>query len=98
MPWPGLRRDPAQVLGWLEIHLEQGRVLESAGQNIGISGLERHMVTLTVNAAHAGTVPMHLRCDALAGAAELTLTAEALARETKGLLAAVGAMQVRPAS
>lgn len=97
---PGLRRDPAQVLGWVEIHLEQGPVLEAAGQNIGIvtgiCGVERHMVTLTGNAAHAGTVPMHLRRDALAGTAELTLTAEALARETEGLLATVGALQVRP--
>jgi allantoate deiminase len=97
---PNLRRDGAQVLGWVEIHLEQGPVLEAAGQSIGIvtgiCGIERHMVTLTGKAAHAGTVPMHLRRDALAGAAELTLAAEALARETDGLLANVGVIQVRP--
>jgi allantoate deiminase len=96
----GLRRDPAQVLGWVEIHLEQGPVLEATGQNIGvvtgICGIERHMITLTGKAAHAGTVPMHLRRDALTGAAELTLAAEALARETDGLLTTVGALQVRP--
>jgi allantoate deiminase len=97
---PGLRRDPAQVLGWVEIHLEQGPVLEAAAQDIGIvtsiCGIERHMITLTGKAAHAGTMPMHLRRDALAGAAELTLAAETLARETDGLLATVGALQVRP--
>ena len=97
---PGLRRDPAQVLGWVEIHLEQGPILEAAGQNIGIvtsiCGIERHMVTFTGKAAHAGTVPMHLRRDALAGAAELTLAAESQAREFDGLLATVGALQVRP--
>jgi len=97
---PGLRRDPAQTLGWVEIHLEQGPVLEAAGQAIGIvtgiCGIERHMVTLTGRAAHAGTVPMYMRRDALAGAAELTLAAEALACETEGLLATVGALQVRP--
>ncbi|MDM7458979.1 MAG: M20 family metallo-hydrolase [Paracoccus sp. (in: a-proteobacteria)] len=97
---PGLRRDPAQILGWIEIHLEQGPTLEAAGQNIGIvtgiCGIERHMVTLTGKAAHAGTVPMHLRRDALAGAAELILAAEMLARETDNLLATVGALQVRP--
>ncbi|MFN7003827.1 MAG: M20 family metallo-hydrolase [Roseinatronobacter sp.] len=97
---PGLRRDPAQALGWVEIHLEQGPVLEAAAQDIGIvtsiCGIERHMITLTGKAAHAGTMPMHLRRDALAGAAELTLAAETLARETDGLLATVGALQLRP--
>ena len=97
---PGLKRRRAQVLGWIEIHLEQGPVLEAAAQDIGIvtsiCGIERHMITLTGKAAHAGTMPMHLRRDALAGAAELTLAAETLARETGGLLATVGALQVRP--
>ena len=97
---PELTLDPAQVLGWVEIHLEQGPVLEAAAQDIGIvtsiCGIERHMITLTGKAAHAGTMPMHLRCDALAGAAELTLAVENLARETDGLLATVGALQVRP--
>lgn len=96
----GLRRDPTQVLGWVEIHLEQGPVLEAAAQDIGIvtsiCSIERHMITLTGKAAHAGTMPMHLRRDALAGAAELTLAVETLARETEGLLATVGALQVRP--
>ena len=97
---PALKRRRAQVLGWIEIHLEQGPVLEAAAQDIGIvtsiCGIERHMITLTGKAAHAGTMPMHLRRDALAGAAELTLAAETLARETGGLLATVGALQVRP--
>lgn len=97
---PQLRRAAAQVLAWVEIHLEQGPVLEAAGQQIGIvtgiCGIERHMVTLTGKAAHAGTVPMHLRRDALAGAAELALTAEALARDTDNLLATVGALELRP--
>jgi allantoate deiminase len=97
---PRLRREPSRVLGWLEIHLEQGPVLEAAAQDIGIvtsiCEIERHMITLTGKAAHAGTMPMHLHHDALAGAAELTLAAEALARETYGLLATVGALQVRP--
>jgi allantoate deiminase len=74
---PRLRREPSRVLGWLEIHLEQGPVLEAAAQDIGIvtsiCEIERHMITLTGKAAHAGTMPMHLHHDALAGAAELTL-------------------------
>lgn len=97
---PGLKREPKEILGWIEAHLEQGPVLENAGHAIGIvtaiCGIERHSVTLTGMAAHAGTLPMELRHDALAGAAELVLAVEALAQETDGLLANVGTMQVRP--
>ncbi|MCC5965212.1 MAG: M20 family metallo-hydrolase [Natronohydrobacter sp.] len=97
---PGLSRDPARVMGWIETHLEQGPVLEQAGKALGIvtaiCGIERHSITLTGQAAHAGTVPMRLRRDALTGAAELALAAEDLARATPDLLATVGALQIRP--
>lgn len=97
---PSLKRDPAQVIGWIETHLEQGPVLEQAGARLGIvtaiCGIERHSITLTGQAAHAGTMPMHLRRDALAGAAELTLAVEDLGCNTPDLLATVGALQVRP--
>ncbi|MEX0969674.1 MAG: M20 family metallo-hydrolase [Paracoccaceae bacterium] len=97
---PGLKREAAQIAGWIETHLEQGPVLQNAGQPVGIvtaiCGIERHSVTLTGMAAHAGTVPMELRRDALAGAAELVLAVEALAQGTNGLLANVGTLQVRP--
>lgn len=97
---PDLKRDPSQCLGWIECHLEQGPVLEQAQQPLGvvtgICGIERHSVTLTGRAAHAGTVPMDLRCDALAGAAELVLAAEGVARRSDGVLATVGSIQTRP--
>lgn len=97
---PDLRRDAAQILGWIEAHLEQGPVLETAAQPIGIvtaiCGIERHSVTLTGKAAHAGTMPMALRRDALAGAAELVLAVETLARGADGLLANVGELHVSP--
>jgi len=97
---PQLRRDPAQVLGWIETHLEQGPVLERSGHSLGIvtaiCGIERHMVTLHGAAAHAGTLPMALRRDALAGASELVLEVERLAQGRAGLLATVGAVTVRP--
>ncbi len=97
---PRLKRDPAQILGWIELHLEQGPVLERAGQPVGIvtaiCGIERHGVTLTGKAAHAGTMPMQMRRDALAGAAELVLALEALARDTDGLMANVGTLKLRP--
>ncbi|MET4104448.1 allantoate deiminase [Roseovarius sp. MBR-78] len=99
---PGLKRNPANILGWVEVHLEQGPVLEHAEQPIGIvtaiCGIERHSVTLTGMAAHAGTVPMELRRDALAGASEFVLAVEALAQNTDGLLANVGELQVRPSA
>lgn len=97
---PTLRRDPASVLGWVEVHLEQGPVLESAGNPLGvvtaICGIERHIVTLTGKAAHAGTMPMHLRQDALTAAAEFVLAVEALAKKTTDLLATIGTLQIRP--
>lgn len=95
-----LKRDPAQVMGWIEVHLEQGPVLEAAGQSLGIvtaiCGIERSSLVLTGEAAHAGTMPMELRHDALAGAAEFLLAVEERARSTEGLLANVGTLQVRP--
>ncbi len=97
---PGLRRDPAGIMGWIECHIEQGPVLEAEGEALGvvtaICGIERHSARLTGEAAHAGTVPMALRRDALAGAAELVTAVEARARATEGLLATVGALRVQP--
>lgn len=97
---PGLRRDPSQVLAWIETHLEQGPVLEAEGRDLGIvtaiCGIERHMVTVSGKAAHAGTMPMAMRQDALAGAAEIVLATERMARERAGLLATVGSLEVQP--
>lgn len=97
---PGLRRDPASVLGWIECHIEQGPVLESEGEALGvvtgICGIERHPVQLTGRAGHAGTIPMALREDALTAAAEIILAVEAAARAEEGLLATVGALRVSP--
>ncbi|WP_209427334.1 M20 family metallo-hydrolase [Pararhodobacter sp. SW119] len=97
---PGLKRDPAGIIGWIECHIEQGPVLEAEGEALGvvtaICGIERHAVRLTGQAAHAGTVPMALRRDTLAGAAELVAAVEARARGTDGLLATVGALRVQP--
>ena len=97
---PGLRRDPASVLGWIECHIEQGPVLETEGEALGvvtgICGIERHTVRLTGRAGHAGTIPMALRADALTAAAETVLAVEAAARSGDSLLATVGALRVSP--
>ena len=88
------------LLGYVEVHLEQGPVLEDEGLALGvvsaIAGQSRFRVAWTGRAGHAGTTPMPLRRDALAGAAELVLVSEALARKTRGLVATVGTCEVRP--
>src|SRR3990170_2301735 len=90
----------AGLLGYWELHIEQGPVLEAEGLPVGvvsaIAGRSRIRVTLSGEAGHAGTVPMELRRDALAGAAELVLAAEAAARDEPGLVATVGELAVAP--
>ena len=91
---------PGPLLGYYEVHIEQGPVLEAedlpVGVVTGIAGQTRARVTFTGRAGQAGTVPMGLRRDALCGAAELVLAAEALARESRGLVATVGEAAVEP--
>jgi allantoate deiminase len=94
------RRDPSDLLGYVEVHIEQGPVLEAedlpVGVVTGIAGQTRAEVAFTGVAGHAGTVPMALRRDALVAAAELVGAAEARARATDGLLATVGELAVEP--
>ncbi len=86
--------EPDRLLGYLELHIEQGRRLEEAGVPLGvvtaICGVERAEVRLTGRADHAGTTPMGRRRDALAGAAELVLGLERLAAEAPGGVPGVG--------
>jgi allantoate deiminase len=89
------------ALAFLEPHIEQGPVLESEGLALGIvSGIAaqlRFQVRITGKAGHAGTNAMHLRRDALAGAAEAVLIVERIANEIGGdLVATVGRMTVAP--
>ncbi|MGO1562047.1 MAG: Zn-dependent hydrolase [Actinomycetaceae bacterium] len=76
--WP-----PEEWAAFVELHIEQGASLDALGVQIGlvdvISGSSRLQITLTGRASHTGGTPMHLRADAAAGAAEIVLTAEALA-------------------
>ncbi len=76
----GLRRDPGTVLGYYEVHIEQGPVLLAAGEALGvvtsIAGGVRHSCRVTGSAGHAGTVPMRLRHDAGTAAAEMVLALE----------------------
>ncbi|MBZ9937823.1 allantoate amidohydrolase [Mesorhizobium sp. BR1-1-16] len=90
------------VLGYLEVHIEQGPVLERAGEPLGvvsaIASQSRHRIRIRGEAGHAGTVPMEMRHDALAAAAEIILAVEAIARKGKkhALVATVGHVEVMP--
>lgn len=88
------------VLAYAELHIEQGPVLESEGLAVGvvsaISGFTRLEAHLCGSAGHAGTVPMALRRDALAGAAECVGVIEAIAAAEPRLVATVGRLEVRP--
>jgi allantoate deiminase len=90
------------TLGYLEVHIEQGPVLENAGRAVGvvsaIAGQTRVRIIFQGKAGHAGTTPMELRRDALAGAAEFVLRSELLARKSPGLVATVGTIGVEPAA
>jgi allantoate deiminase len=94
------------AMGFLEIHIEQGPVLEAEGLSLavvtGIAGQTRCEVSFTGQANHAGTTPMGLRQDALAGAAEWISAVETAAQKDthrsgeSGLVATVGRIVVEP--
>ena len=88
------------ILGYCEVHIEQGPVLEAQEVALGvvsaIAGQSRYTIAFSGEAGHAGTVPMDRRRDALTAAAELVLAAESEARAGKGLVATVGKLGVEP--
>ena len=95
------RRHPGDVLGYLEAHIEQGPVLESENLSVGaVSGIAaqlRFEIRISGEAGHAGTSAMHLRRDALAGAAELMVAIERLAGMGKAdEVATVGRIEALP--
>lgn len=89
----------AVLAGYVEAHIEQGPVLENAGVALGvatsIAGQTRAKVIVEGKSSHAGTTPMTMRRDALAGAAECALIIESRAKSVPGLVATVGDMRVR---
>jgi N-carbamoyl-L-amino-acid hydrolase len=82
------RNQLESAAAYLELHIEQGPVLESLdlplGPVLGTFGVERHLITWTGQAAHAGSTPMDQRRDALAGAARLALELRAIAERAGG--------------
>jgi N-carbamoyl-L-amino-acid hydrolase len=95
------RRQLESAAAYLELHIEQGPVLESLdlplGVVLGTFGVERHQVTFRGQAAHAGSTPMDKRRDALAGAAKLELDIREIARRVgDGAVCTMGGVVTRP--
>jgi allantoate deiminase len=101
--------DPAKIpeailhpdtFAFVEFHIEQGPVLEDLNLSLGvveaIAGQSRYELTFHGKANHAGASPMHLRHDALAGAAEWIAAVERHAQTTPGLVATVGRVEALP--
>jgi len=93
-----LKRDPARYLGFVEVHIEQGPVLNELDLPLGvvtsINGNVRWQVQITGTASHAGTTPMDRRRDAAAAAAKLLLYVERRAASTQDTVGTVGMLQV----
>lgn len=92
-------RSSGDLIGYIEAHIEQGPSLEASGAAVGlvsaIVGQHRAQLTFQGEAGHAGTVPMHLRRDALVAAARFIRDVHAM-QAVEGLVATVGQCQVRP--
>jgi N-carbamoyl-L-amino-acid hydrolase len=93
-----LARRPHELAGYLEVHIEQGPILLQEGRPLGIvtsiAGTARYAVTVTGQAGHAGTVPMALRRDAAAAAAEIVLYVERRCATAPTLVGTVGRLAV----
>ncbi len=95
---PKLKRDPAKYLGFIEVHIEQGPVLNELDIPLGIvtsiNGSARYVCEFIGMASHAGTTPMNRRRDAAAGVAELSLYVERRAGQDGDSVATIGQLNV----
>lgn len=94
------RKELKNAAAYLELHIEQGPVLERLGLPLGVvlgtKGVERHAITFTGQEAHSGSTPMHARRDALAAAARLALEVRAIARRHPDAVSTVGSVKTFP--
>lgn len=95
---PSIQRDPSNYLGFVEVHIEQGPVLQSLNLPLGvvtsINGSVRYLIEISGTASHAGTSPMNQRQDAVAGFAEWAVYVEERARADGDSVATVGLLNV----
>jgi len=98
----GVRWDPKDVSAFVELHVEQGRVLESRGRMFGladsVAGSTRLEIIFDGRSDHSGATPMRLRKDALTAASEFVLQVERCARQRATSVATVGRLEVEPGS
>jgi beta-ureidopropionase / N-carbamoyl-L-amino-acid hydrolase len=94
------RRSSQEISAFVELHVEQGPVLESMGKQIGvikgIVGQRRFNITVKGSANHAGTTPMEMRCDALVAASQVILAVNKIGNSPGQQVATVGKMEVLP--
>lgn len=97
------KRNPEEIKAFIELHIEQGPILENEKKEIGIVehivGIRHIQITINGRADHAGTTPMDMRADSLNAAAKIVVKAEELAKEIgNGTVATVGQMKIKPGS
>ncbi|HEY1423049.1 MAG TPA: Zn-dependent hydrolase [Candidatus Acidoferrum sp.] len=98
--FPEVEREQKNAAAYLELHIEQGPVLERMelplGVVLGTKGVERHNVTFHGQEAHSGSTPMNARRDALAAAAKLALEIRAIAKKHQDAVSTMGSVKTFP--
>jgi N-carbamoyl-L-amino-acid hydrolase len=98
--FPEARREQAHAAAYLELHIEQGPVLEGLGLPLGVvlgtKGVERHAIKFHGQEAHSGSTPMAVRRDALAAAAKLALEIRAIAGKHPDAVCTMGSVKTFP--
>jgi N-carbamoyl-L-amino-acid hydrolase len=98
--FPEAQREQEHAAAYLELHIEQGPVLEALGLPLGVvlgtKGVERHAITFHGQEAHSGSTPMKVRKDALAAAAKLALEIRAIAGKHPDAVCTMGSLKTFP--
>src|ERR1700678_3864060 len=98
--FPGAQKERKNAAAYLELHIEQGPVLERMGLPLGVvlgtKGVERHIITFHGQEAHSGSTPMNARRDALAAAAKLALEIRVIANKHEDAVCTMGSVKTFP--
>ena len=98
--FPGAQEERKNAAAYLELHIEQGPVLERMGLPLGVvlgtKGVERHIITFHGQEAHSGSTPMNARRDALAAAAKLALEIRTIAKKHDDAVCTMGSVKTFP--
>ncbi len=98
--FPDARKEQKNAAAYLELHIEQGPVLERMGLPLGVvlgtKGVERHIITFHGQEAHSGSTPMNARRDALAAAAKLALEIRTIAKKHEDAVCTMGSVKTFP--